>query len=113
LDFLNEEHNKQVIDKLLDVGVSFPESTEKRDVTELPLSGQTWVVTGTLEKMNRQQVKELLQKFGAKVAGSVSKKTTCLVAGASAGSKLSKAESLGITILDEIQLIERLEELER
>lgn len=113
LDFFSEEHNQLVIEKLLGVGVTFAETTEKKDLTQLPLLGQTWVVTGTLEKMNRQQVKELLQGFGAKVAGSVSKKTTCLVAGANAGSKLSKAESLGVTILNEIQLIERLAELER
>ena len=111
LDFLGEEHNRLVIDRLLKVGVTFDETTEKKDVSSLPLSGQTWVVTGTLEKMNRQQVKESLQRLGAKVAGSVSKKTSYLVAGTSAGSKLTKAESLGITILNEEQLIQHLAEL--
>ena len=112
LEFFSEEHNRLVINRLLEVGVTFPETTVKKDVSLLPLSGQTWVVTGTLEKMNRQQVKELLQQYGAKVAGSVSKKTSCLVAGANAGSKLSKAESLGISVLNEEQLITRLAELE-
>jgi DNA ligase (NAD+) len=111
LDFLSQQHNREVLQQLLDVGVNFPETTEILDTTSLPLIDEIWVVTGTLDKMTRQEVKEQLQSFGAKVAGSVSKKTTILVAGANAGSKLSKAEKLGITILNEEELIERLNEL--
>jgi len=112
LDFFNEQHNKEVLRQLLQQGVSFPETHKISDPDTLPLSGQTWVVTGTLEQMSRQQVKERLQELGAKVAGSVSKKTSRLVAGANAGSKLVKAESLGIEIISEIELIEKLTELE-
>jgi len=112
LDFFKEQHNMAVIQKLLDVGVTFDETTEIVDKSSLPLTGQTWVVTGTLTIMTRQQVKEKLQDFGAKVAASVSKKTSILVAGLNAGSKLSKAESLNIEILNEADLIKKFETLE-
>jgi len=112
LDFFKEQHNQQVLKQLLEQGVSFPQTLEKHDPSSLPLSGQTWVVTGTLEVMSRQQVKERLQALGAKVAGSVSNRTTMLVAGANAGSKLAKAESLGVEKLSESELIEKLEQLE-
>ena len=74
----------------------------------LILSGQTFVLTGTLNKMSRSEAKEHLQALGAKVAGSVSAKTSCVVAGEAAGSKLSKAESLGIKIMNEDELLELL-----
>ncbi len=112
IDFFKESHNIDVVHRLLDVGVSFSETTEVADKSALPFSGQTWVVTGTLELMTRQQVKEKLQQFGAKVAGSVSKKTSVLVAGANAGSKLTKADALGITVINEADLIERFNQLE-
>jgi len=67
----------------------------------LPLAGQTWVLTGTLERMSRDIAKDKLESLGAKVAGSVSGKTHCVVAGPGAGSKLAKAAELGVKVLDE------------
>jgi DNA ligase (NAD+) len=75
------------------------------------LSGQTWVLTGTLESMTRDEASEQLRALGAKVSGSVSAKTNVLVAGPGAGSKLTKAESLGVDIIDEAALIALLSEL--
>jgi DNA ligase (NAD+) len=71
----------------------------------LPLAGQTFVLTGTLPTLSRDEAKEMLEALGAKVAGSVSKKTHCVVAGAEAGSKLDKAQELGIKVLDEAGLL--------
>lgn len=67
-----------------------------------PLAGQTWVLTGTMT-MPRQEAKALLESLGAKVAGSVSKKTDCVVAGVEAGSKLTKAQELGVRVIDEAE----------
>ena len=72
------------------------------------LKGQTFVITGTLPTLKRDEAKKLIQEAGGKVTGSVSKKTDHLLAGAEAGSKLTKAESLGISVLTEAQLLERL-----
>jgi DNA ligase (NAD+) len=69
------------------------------------LAGQTFVLTGTLPTLSRDQAKDMLEALGAKVAGSVSKKTHCVVAGAEAGSKLDKAQELGIKVLDEAGLL--------
>ncbi|TBU88825.1 NAD-dependent DNA ligase LigA [Phytopseudomonas dryadis] len=80
----------------------------KKAVEGLPLAGQTWVLTGTLELMSRDIAKGKLESLGAKVSGSVSAKTTCVVAGPGAGSKLSKANELGISVLDEPAFIARL-----
>ena len=76
-----------------------------------PLAGQTWVITGTFDTFSRSALKTQLQDLGAKVAGSVSAKTTRLAAGREAGSKLSKAESLGIPVIDEAGLRSLLEQL--
>ncbi len=105
LEFFNSEHNIDVVKQLIQVGINFVESEPAANQQTLPLSGQSWVVTGTLDKMTRQQVKEQLQSFGAKVAGSVSKKTTVLVAGTNAGSKLTKATNLNIKIMTEDELV--------
>ena len=82
--------------------------SEKKVLEGLPLAGQTWVLTGTLERLSRDQGKALLEKLGAKVAGSVSAKTHCVVAGPGAGSKLTKATELNIPVLDEASFIEAL-----
>ena len=75
--------------------------SEKKVVEGLPLAGQTWVLTGSLELMSRDVAKDKLESLGAKVAGSVSAKTYCVVAGPGAGSKLVKANELGLKVLDE------------
>src|SRR5690606_26158983 len=77
---------------------------------ELPLSGQTWVLTGTLEAFSRDVAKGHLETLGAKVAGSVSAKTHCVVAGPGAGSKLARAEQLGVAVMDEAALLALLAE---
>ena len=82
--------------------------SEKQQVAGLPLAGQTWVLTGTLEQMSRDQAKQQLEQLGAKVAGSVSAKTHCVVAGPGAGSKLAKANELGVAVLDEADFLQRL-----
>lgn len=98
--FFAQQANRTLIQELLDLGVR-PQTQAVIAADKLPLSGQTWVVTGTLEAMDRNQAKAVLQELGAKVAGSVSAKTTCVVAGPGAGSKLTTAEQLGIRVIDE------------
>ena len=98
--FLRQDHNLEVIEQLLTAGVHWPEIKEV-DVSELPLLDKTFVITGSFDAISRNDIKAALQALGAKVAGSVSKKTNTLVAGAAAGSKLAKATELGIEILDE------------
>lgn len=107
LTFFRQSHNREVIDKLRQAGVHWPEVVVERGAQ--PLAGKTFVLTGTLESMSRDQAKERLQALGAKVAGSVSKKTDYVVAGAEAGSKLAKAEELGVPVLDEAALMKLLE----
>lgn len=80
-------------------------ASEKKVVEGLPLAGQTWVLTGTLEAMSRDVGKEKLESLGAKVAGSVSAKTACVVAGPGAGSKLAKANELGVKVMDEAEFL--------
>ncbi len=86
-------------------------AARKKTVEGLPLAGQTWVLTGSLERMSRDVAKEKLESLGAKVSGSVSAKTHTVVAGPGAGSKLTKANELGLTVLDEDALLKRLTEL--
>lgn len=106
--FFKQPHNREVIEKLLAVGIEWPH-VEKPQAEAQPLAGKTFVLTGTLSSMSRSEGKERLQALGAKVAGSVSKKTHCVVAGAEAGSKLTKAEQLGLEIIDEDGFIALLE----
>ncbi|MGB4074643.1 NAD-dependent DNA ligase LigA [Pseudomonas sp.] len=82
--------------------------SEKKVVEGLPLAGQTWVLTGSLEVMSRDLAKDKLESLGAKVAGSVSAKTSCVVAGPGAGSKLAKASELGVRVIDEAQFLSAL-----
>jgi DNA ligase (NAD+) len=106
-DFFAEPHNRTVIEALRSAGVHWKEGAAKRAATG-PLAGRTFVLTGTLPTLTRDEAKGLLEAAGATVAGSVSKKTDYVVAGADAGSKLDKAESLGIPILDEQKLRDML-----
>jgi DNA ligase (NAD+) len=108
VNFFSTEHNLEVIKKLLAADIKWPEIT-KPDVSEQPLLGQTFVVTGKLERISRNDAKLQLQALGGKVAGSVSAKTTTLVAGPGAGSKLVKAQELGINTIDESQLLALLD----
>ena len=105
--FFRQAHNQKTLAALLAAGVSFEEVEVQHGPK--PLEGQTWVLTGTLESMTRDDGKARLQALGAKVSGSVSKKTTGLVAGEAAGSKLSKAEQLGVEVLDEATFLNRLQ----
>lgn len=107
-DFFRQDHNKVVIKSLLESGVEWQDSSN--GAIHKPLVGSTFVLTGTLSKMSRNEAKEKLQSLGARVSGSVSKKTSFVVAGESAGSKLTKAQELGIEIMDEDQLVTLLKE---
>ncbi|HAA45491.1 MAG: NAD-dependent DNA ligase [Halomonas sp. 54_146] len=109
--FFRQPHNQETIAALIDAGITWQEAEVTQGPT--PLEGQTWVLTGSLESMTRDEGKARLQALGAKVAGSVSKKTTCLVAGEAAGSKLTKAEQMGVEVIDEATFIERLAEWEQ
>jgi len=102
--FFATEFNRDVVQQLCERGVHWP-SAQKQGGAQ-PLAGQTWVLTGNLESMTRGEAKEKLQALGAKVAGSVSAKTDCVAAGASAGSKLAKAEALGVKVIDEQGLLD-------
>ncbi|HEX5364128.1 MAG TPA: helix-hairpin-helix domain-containing protein, partial [Gallionella sp.] len=100
LAFFAEPHNLEVVNALRACGVEWAEH-EVQAVRESHLSGKTFVLTGTLSGMSRDQAKEKLEALGAKVSGSVSKKTDYVVAGTEAGSKLEKALALGVAVLDE------------
>jgi DNA ligase (NAD+) len=101
--FFDQPHNREVVQALRDAGVTWPEG-EALAPTDMPLAGITVVLTGTLQSMGRDEAKEKLEALGAKVAGSVSKKTHYVVAGAEAGSKLEKAQALGVPVLDDTGL---------
>jgi DNA ligase (NAD+) len=107
-DFLAEAHNREVIEQLRACGVHWAEQ-QPLAATALPFSGKTFVLTGTLAALSREEAKEKLEALGAKVSGSVSKKTDYVVAGVEAGSKLDKARELGVAVLDEQQFLALLE----
>ena len=98
--FFDQPHNREVVEQLRACGVTWPEH-EPSAQAQLPLAGRTYVLTGTLPTLSREQAQAMLEAAGAKVAGSVSKKTHGVIAGAEAGSKLEKALDLGIPVLDE------------
>ena len=103
VSFFAQEHNVEVVEELESI-MSWPDIERKSD-DELPLKDQTFVLTGTLSKMGRNEAKAALQALGAKVSGSVSAKTHYLVAGEKAGSKLVKAQDLGVRVLTEDEMI--------
>jgi DNA ligase (NAD+) len=102
--FFDQPHNREVVAQLRAYGVYWEEGAPTAGAS-LPLAGQTFVLTGTLPTLSRDEAKDMLEALGAKVAGSVSKKTHCVVAGAEAGSKLEKAQALGVPVLDEAGLL--------
>ncbi len=107
-EFFEQEQNNKLIDSLIQHGIHWQEQEAGNSEGDA-LAGLTFVLTGTLESMTREEGKEKLEALGAKVAGSVSSKTDCVVAGPGAGSKLKKAESLGIKVCDEAEFIALLE----
>jgi DNA ligase (NAD+) len=104
--FFEQPHNQEILQSLKQAGVIW--QTQEITAASMPLHGQTWVLTGTMEQMTRDQAKQKLEGLGAKVAGSVSKKTSCVVAGEAAGSKLTKAQQLGVEVLSEQGLLDLL-----
>ena len=104
--FFDQPHNREVVEQLRAVGITWPEHEPTQTAQEaLPQAGRTFVLTGTLPTLGREDAKALIEGQGGKVAGSVSKKTSYVVAGAEAGSKLDKAQVLGLTILDQDGLL--------
>jgi len=102
--FFDQPHNREVVEQLRACGVTWAEG-DPAERTPQPLAGQTFVLTGTFPTLKREEAKALLEAAGAKVAGSVSKKTDYLVAGAEAGSKLAKAQELDVAVLDEAGML--------
>jgi DNA ligase (NAD+) len=99
--FFAQAHNREAIGRLLEAGIHWPEtSAPAKPPEDLPLAGKTFVITGTLSRP-REEIASMLQELGAKVTTGVSKKTDYLLAGEAAGSKLEKAQALGVAILDE------------
>ena len=108
LAFWHEAHNVAVVNELIAQGVHW-ETVETKEVTENRFKGKTVVLTGTLTQMGRNEAKALLQDMGAKVSGSVSAKTDFVIAGDAAGSKLTKAQELGVTVLTEEEFLEEIQ----
>lgn len=106
--FFAQPHNREVVEQLRACGIEWPEDDGTADKAPKPLLGLTFVLTGTMPTLSRDEAKDMIEAAGGKVSGSVSKKTHYVVAGAEAGSKLEKAQELGTTILDEAGLLELL-----
>ena len=107
VDFFQAQHNLEVLDRLLAAGIHWDAPVAP---SRQPLNGESWVVTGTLSTMGRDEATQLLQALGARVSGSVSSKTKCVVAGEKAGSKLDKAEKLGIAVINEAEFIQLMKD---
>jgi len=105
IEFMAESHNREVIEALIASGIEC--QVDKKQIVDA-VAGKTFVLTGTLPTLSREQAKDMLEKAGAKVAGSVSAKTDYVVAGADAGSKLEKAQQLEVAVIDEAQLLQLL-----
>ncbi|CAN5730387.1 hypothetical protein BH10PSE18_BH10PSE18_07260 [soil metagenome] len=106
--FFDQPHNREVVEQLRACGLTWEEG-EPAARAPKPLAGKTFVITGTLPALSRDDAKDMLEAAGAKVAGSVSKKTDYVVAGAEAGSKLEKAITLGVTVIDEAAMLALIE----
>ena len=103
--FFAQPHNREIVEQLRACGITWTESDGTADTTPKPLLGQTFVLTGTLPTLSRDAAKDMLEAAGAKISGSVSKKTHYVVAGEEAGSKLDKAIELGVPVLDEAGML--------
>jgi DNA ligase (NAD+) len=104
--YFHDPDNAAIVDRLLAGGVTWPAPTPIEAHSEL--TGKTFVLTGTLQALTREAAEEAIVQLGGKVSGSVSKKTQYVVAGTDAGSKLKKAQQLGITVLDEAAFLKLL-----
>jgi DNA ligase (NAD+) len=102
--FFEQAHNREVAEQLRTAGITWSENEGTADTSPKPLAGKTLVLTGTLPTLSREEAKELIEAAGGKVAGSVSKKTSVVVAGEEAGGKLDKARELGVQVIDEAGL---------
>ena len=110
--FFTKDMNRELVGRLIDAGIVWSLQEEQVALKAL-LAGQTWVVTGKLEAMSRDEAGAAIRRLGGQTAGSVSKKTDVLLAGPGAGSKLSKAESLGVKVIDEDDFMRLLAEAEQ
>lgn len=110
LDFFAEEHNNQVLNELIELGINYPE-VEAKNLYHSNVTAKTYVITGSFVNYKRDEIKAKLEDFGAKVVNSVSKKTDYVIVGSDAGSKFDKAQELSIAMLDEAQLTRLLAEL--
>jgi DNA ligase (NAD+) len=109
LSFFAQAHNVEVLEQLRAAGITWPEHDGVALDAPKPWAGKTFVLTGTLPTLSRDEAKEKIEALGGKVSGSVSKKTHFVVAGSEAGSKLDKAQELGLTVLDETAFIQLIE----
>lgn len=107
LEFFELEQNREILERLEKAGVNFASYEEVTSVEQL-LTGMTFVITGTLPNMGRTEMEELIKRYGGKVSGSVSKKTSFVIAGESAGSKLTKAQELGVKVISEEEILRML-----
>jgi DNA ligase (NAD+) len=108
VEFFSSEVNKNILERLEQAGMNFYSSQDS--IADQRFAGQTFVITGTLPSMGRSEMEELVKQHGGKVAGSVSKKTTFVIAGENAGSKLTKAQELGIPVLSEEDMLKKISE---
>ena len=106
-DFFRLAHNTKLVEVLRKRGLNFGERDERTAPASQELAGETWVITGTLSRP-RDEIAELIRRHGGSVSGSVSKKTSYVLAGEEAGSKLDKAKSLGVTVVDETMFRTRI-----
>jgi DNA ligase (NAD+) len=102
-EFFHSVSGRKLVEELAELGVKLTEKPRARPAGAADLTGKTFVVTGTLEKYSRDQIEALIKQLGGKAAGSVSKKTDYLIAGAKAGSKLDKARELGVKVITEAE----------
>ena len=105
-NFFQDEKNQKILARLKEYGVNM--QAEESELIESAITGKTVVVTGTLPTLGRKEAAELIEKYGGKAAGSVSKKTDYVLAGENAGSKLTKAQELGIPVISEEELKQML-----